>query len=499
MTERPWEDFEDLGPVRFPLPEGHPLLDDEDALEAALLHDALASVVGEGDASIFTERIAEGSSHSSSGLFARGWLGGLAGTASSALTGFTDRVSHIVGSPLPAWGEANESEHVRDATSSSSERMSDHPLPSASVADSFHHLPTEYAMSYTEAPKVIGDPASQLVSADVQQQYSDTCAIQCQRLILNEFGVGVTEDQLVAEATARGIYQGGGTSPEDVGKLLESHGLPVNRYDNANVFNLSNELAQGHKVIVGVDSADLWESQNSTLHEIFDFLGFAKADHAVIVSGIDTTDPDHIKVNITDPGTGDVAKSYPIEQFLDAWKGSDFTMVSTAVPAPDTSAGMLNFPYDQGHIPMVGQAPYGLVLGLSESIDPHISPNAMSGVEAQFFDALNGGGHLDPGAVVQVGPFPGDVHVQALFDTYGLHGGHGMLNVAFGRGGHGAPIDSSFEGQLHDDNSLTNSDNTIHHDPFPEGSLGSGLHSHGPSFDEPFRHGMDDDFLHQDV
>lgn len=50
MTERPWDDFEDLGPVRFPLPEGHPLLEDEDALEAALLHDALASVVGRMDA-----------------------------------------------------------------------------------------------------------------------------------------------------------------------------------------------------------------------------------------------------------------------------------------------------------------------------------------------------------------------------------------------------------------------------------------------------------------
>lgn len=496
MPERPWEDFEDPGPVRFPLPEGHPLLDDEEALEAALLHDALVSVVGEGDASIFTERIGEGSSHSSSGLFARGWLGGLAGTASSALTGFTDRVSHIVGSPLPAWGEANESEHVRDATSSSSERMSDHPLPSASVADSFHHLPTEYAMSYTEAPKVIGDPASQLVSADVQQQYSDTCAIQCQRLILNEFGVGVTEDQLVAEATARGIYQPGGTSADDVGKLLESHGLPVNRFDHANVFNLSNELAQGHKVIVGVDSKDLWESQNGIIHEILDFFGLAKADHAVIVSGIDTTDPDNIRVNITDPGTGDVAKSYPIEQFLDAWKGSDFTMVSTAVPSPDTSAGMLNFPYDQGHIPMVGQAPYGLVLGLSESIDPHISPDAMSGVEAQFFDAVNGG-HLEPGGALQVGPFPGDVHVQALFDAYVSHGDNGTLNMAFGRDGHDAPSDPSFAGHIQGDPLIDSV--AFQYDPLHPDPLGGGLPHHDPSLDDPFHRGPDDDFLHHNV
>jgi len=327
-------------------------------------------------------------------------------------------------------------------------------------------------MSFTPAPKVIGEPSSSIVSSNVLQQHPDTCAIQCQRLILNEFGKGVTENQLVEEAKESGIYQGQGTSPEDVGKLLESHGLPVNRYDNANVFNLSNELAQGHKVIVGVDSADLWESHNGILHEIFDFFGLAKADHAVIVSGIDTTDPDHIKVNITDPGTGDVAKSYPIEQFLDAWKGSDFTMVSTALPAPDTSVGMMNFPYDQGHIPMVGHAPYELVQGLSESVDPCLPAEAMTGLESQYLDAVNGI-PLDAGSIVQVGPFPGDAHVQDLFDAYGSAGNHESMGVSFGGGVYDVLFDQ------------------LHHD-----TLGGGFHHHDPSLDGPFHHGADDDPFH---
>lgn len=349
-------------------------------------------------------------------------------------------------------------------------------------------------MSFTEAPKVIGEPASPFVSSEVQQQHPDTCAIQCQRLILNEFGVGVTEDQLVTEASARGIYNHG-TSPDDVGKLLESHGLAVNRFDNANVFNLSNELAQGHKVIVGVDSSDLWTSQNGIVHEILDFLGLAKADHAVIVSGIDTTDPDHVKVNITDPGTGDVAKSYPIEQFLDAWKGSDFTMVATAHSAPDTSAGMMNFPYDQGHIPMVGHAPYALVQGLSESIDPHLSPDAMSGVESQFFDAVNGV-PLDPGAIVHVGPFPGDVGVQALFDAYGSPGGQGSLDVAFRGWTHEVLFDPSFGGGLYD--SPIADPDTFSHLPHTD-PLGGGIHHHDPSLDVPFQHGSDSDLFNHDV
>jgi len=44
MPERSFDDCKDFGLVRFPLPAEHPLLDDEDALEAALLQDALGSI-----------------------------------------------------------------------------------------------------------------------------------------------------------------------------------------------------------------------------------------------------------------------------------------------------------------------------------------------------------------------------------------------------------------------------------------------------------------------
>lgn len=408
MAEALDSTFQDYGPVRFPLAQGHPLLQDEDALEAALLQDALEGV----ERAIPVDVVPETQQHpmATQGLpMVSGLWEGVSGVVGGAAAGVFDRLSSLVSGTtafaVPSWGSAHDESHVRESLAPDSEEH-------VQLGQQSPIQRTEHSMSFSDAPKVIGDPATRIVSEQVHQHYADTCAIQCQRLILNQYGVGVNEEDLVQEASARGIYNHG-TSPEDVGKLLESHGVGIHRYENANVFNLSNELAQGHKVIVGVESDDLWH-KNSILHEIADFFGLGKADHAVIVSGIDTSDPAHIKVNITDPGTGDVAKSYPIEQFMDAWKGSHFMMISTAEAAPNTLAEMANFPYDQGHIPTVGHAPFELAQGLSETVDPHVGQEAFHQVESEYFSAVHGL-PVDTSHFIEVGPFLGQERVAGLF------------------------------------------------------------------------------------
>lgn len=195
----------------------------------------------------------------------------------------------------------------------------------------------------------------------VQQGYSDTCAIKSQQLILNDFGVPCTEDDLVQYSYEHGWYQGNGTTMADVGNLLETAGIPVTRQADANVFNLVSELAQGHKIIVGVDSNELWE--NDSLFEkiknwLSDFFMGDTPDHALIVAGIDTSDPNNIKVLVTDPGSGDYCKAYPLEQFMDAWSDSSCYMVSTDISVPQNVAGMENFNPEIGHIDNVVGVPY---------------------------------------------------------------------------------------------------------------------------------------------
>lgn len=209
-----------------------------------------------------------------------------------------------------------------------------------------------------DAPHVIGSEGDDGQSEFVQQRYSDTCAIRCQELILRDFGLNIPEENLCREAAALGWYTpGNGTALQDVGKLLEVHGVEVNRYDGANIFNLTSELAQGHRVIIGVDSGELWHG--GLLEKFKDFIGLEQANHALLVSGIDTTDPDNVRVILTDPGSGDIAKAYPIDQFIDAWKDSNCFMVATSEPAPlDFNPEMVNFNYELGHLSTIGELPY---------------------------------------------------------------------------------------------------------------------------------------------
>ncbi|GIW83370.1 MAG: hypothetical protein KatS3mg105_5177 [Gemmatales bacterium] len=209
---------------------------------------------------------------------------------------------------------------------------------------------------HMEEDKIINSPEGSITGDldrvlnhwDGPQSYPDTCAIRCQEYILECFtGQELDERTFVQEAYDRGWYTpGGGTPLLHVGDLLELHGIEVTRYVNSNIFHLANELAQGHKVIVGLDSNELWcgDSDGAWLfQQVQDYFGFAGADHAVIVTGIDTTDPGNPQVIVTDPGTGEPFARYPYEQFVEAWRDSNFFMVATVEPTPASLPEMANF------------------------------------------------------------------------------------------------------------------------------------------------------------
>lgn len=204
----------------------------------------------------------------------------------------------------------------------------------------------------TNELNIIGNPEN-----IYQQQYSDTCAIKSQQLILNDFGVNVTEDQLVQYSMEQGWYSGDGTGTRmgDVGRLLVDAGIPCTQRGNANIFDLTSELAQGHKVIVGVDSGELWDSSiQGWWNDVFNG---PTPDHALIVAGIDMTDMNDPKVILTDPGTGEAAKAYPLDQFMDAWADSEHFMVSTNIPTPAAMDAFQTAGLDY-HLPTVAGVDY---------------------------------------------------------------------------------------------------------------------------------------------
>ena len=173
---------------------------------------------------------------------------------------------------------------------------------------------------------IYGHVVSPFSPEEIQQSTGFTCAVKSQQLILQMFDVEVTEQELMDEAFEHGWLSTDGTPMHAVGQLLEMHGVETTTYQHGNVATLMHELAQGHQVIVGVDSGELWDP-SSELYED------NAADHAIIVTGIDVTDPNDVRVIVTDPGTGQVC-SYKYEQFVDAWTDSRCFMVSTT-QAPD--------------------------------------------------------------------------------------------------------------------------------------------------------------------
>lgn len=183
-------------------------------------------------------------------------------------------------------------------------------------------------MEMNNANTQFGLPTHDAVSDKIQQSFDDTCAIKSQEIVMNAAGLDVTEIELREEATQNGWYAPGfGTPMEDVGKLMEAHGMDVLQQVHGNMFNLVSELAKGHPVIVGVDSGELWNPRFE--EKIEDLFHGPQADHALIVGGVEFNDDfSGGTVNLIDPGTGDFAVGYDMATFEDAWADSDNFMLT---------------------------------------------------------------------------------------------------------------------------------------------------------------------------
>jgi hypothetical protein len=199
-------------------------------------------------------------------------------------------------------------------------------------------------MNYNEY--YIGDPASQMDDW-IMQDTPDNCAVAAEISLINQF----IDDHLSLDdasyiSAAHGWYEpGGGTMPHEIGNLMDLNGIPNHTVMDGTIDQLAFELQQGHGVIVGVNSAELWD--RGILNEIKQFFldafgldNINPANHAVTITGIDISDPDHPMVIINDSGMPNgAAVKYPLDQFADAWENSGFYYTATDVPIPDS-------PYD---------------------------------------------------------------------------------------------------------------------------------------------------------
>ena len=169
---------------------------------------------------------------------------------------------------------------------------------------------------------IVGDPADDMAHWEYQGD-TNRCAVFAQMFAIEDLlDIDIDPDELTAMAEENGWFDDG-TPPNCVGKLMEAYGLETHS-GSGTVDDIANCLENGGKVIVGLDSSEIWVGPD---HEDAYSPGM-QADHAVEVIGIDYSDPDNPMVILNDSGTPDGAgETVPLDQFMDAWQDSGCFMV----------------------------------------------------------------------------------------------------------------------------------------------------------------------------
>lgn len=201
----------------------------------------------------------------------------------------------------------------------------------------------------TQSYNVWGEGGQNLIDPVYVRQPDDhSCALRSQQIVLRDFGIDIPFEKLEEIAKQYGVYTDEGTYTYDIGKVLQIAGVGMHQVEGSTLLDLTNELAQGHRVIVSVDAYELWHNDTmmGKLKNWFnDAIGNQGGNHALIVAGVEVNpnDAKDVKVVLTDPGSGDLRIEYPLDQFMDAWKDSNCFMAATDNAAPyqyDPQTGM---------------------------------------------------------------------------------------------------------------------------------------------------------------
>lgn len=116
------------------------------------------------------------------------------------------------------------------------------------------------------------------------------------------------------------IYEFDGTSPADMVQLLQHYGIASDLTTANTVTGLEQELAGGHKVIAGLNAETIWNYPSGQGNR-------TQADHAVVVTGLDTRDD---VVHLNDSGTPNGRdEQIPLSTFTQAWQTGDNLLIVT--------------------------------------------------------------------------------------------------------------------------------------------------------------------------
>ncbi len=189
------------------------------------------------------------------------------------------------------------------------------PEPPLWLGQGMINVPFEYGRLPDGRPSlVIGAVQAGLtfnhVQGDNPEHLRGDCGIVCCADVLDQFGVYLTEAELVHHAVACGELhivldrpdESGWTYPVEQARILSDYGVPAHAEQGRSIEWLAEAVQRGHGVIIGVNAGVLWCNPHN--------LGTGEANHAITITGIarDLADGALLGFFINDSATGKSAQ-----------------------------------------------------------------------------------------------------------------------------------------------------------------------------------------------
>ncbi len=173
---------------------------------------------------------------------------------------------------------------------------------------------------------VIGDVTSYSafnhLQGDNPEHDGGDCGIVCCADVLNQFGIGLTEAEVIRHATRRGELhvvaghpeESGWTLPAEQAAILADYGVPAHCAAEQSVEQLAAAVQAGRGVIAAVNAGVLWSDAR--------VLGHGQANHVVTVTGVarDLYDGALQGLYINDSGSGRSAEFVSVHLMMTAFE-----------------------------------------------------------------------------------------------------------------------------------------------------------------------------------
>jgi hypothetical protein len=157
---------------------------------------------------------------------------------------------------------------------------------------------------------VLGYAAFNHLQGDNLEHDGGDCGMVCCADVLDQFGLGLTEADIVRHATrCRELHvvagqpdRSGWSLPTEQARILCDYGVPAAAEQDQPIDRLADAVQRGHGVIAAVNSGVLWSDVR--------FLGDGQANHGVTITGVarDPYDGALEGFYINDSGTGHSAQ-----------------------------------------------------------------------------------------------------------------------------------------------------------------------------------------------